>query len=226
MSPGIRGVLVTQREFLPLSIAHSLLLAPRSSPGPVNCFNSAEEYIKFWKGTLVNPRIDIKYGFSDPSDLNYFNSQVDVMDARWKAFGEICLKHENAQYLPYLGTTATVRDLVAIAENFDGNGCDINYYGLSYGTTIGNYLINSELSIPSSPTPILTPSSQCFPTVLAGSSWMALRTPLLTLLSPPTSTGLGVSSPSTRLSRASLRDAPLPVPTDVLSQPIPPQDLA
>jgi hypothetical protein len=98
------------------------LLTPRSSPGLINCFNSLEEYANFWNGTLVYPPIDIKYGFSDPSDLEYFNSQVDVMDARWKAFGEVCLKHETGQYLPYVGTTATVRDLVAIAEYFRWQG--------------------------------------------------------------------------------------------------------
>ena len=114
----------------------------------INCFDSADEFAELWNGTLVYPQIDIKNGFVDPVDVKYFNSQVSVMDARWKAFGEVCLKHKTGQYLPYVGTTATVRDLVAIAEHFDGKGCDINYYGLSYGTTIGNYLINSKLSIP------------------------------------------------------------------------------
>ena len=95
---------------------------------------------------MVYPKIDIKTGFVDPVDVKYFNSQVSVMDDRWKAFGKVCLKHRTGQYLPYVGTAATARDLVAIAEYFDGKGCDINYYGLSYGTTIGNYLINSELS--------------------------------------------------------------------------------
>lgn len=120
------------------------MLIPRFSPGLINCFNSFDEYAQFWNGTLVYPQIDIKTGFSDPADLAYFNSQVPVMDAKWKAFGELCMKFETGQYLPYVGTTATVRDLVAIAEYFDGQGCDINYYGLSYGTTIGNYLINSK----------------------------------------------------------------------------------
>jgi hypothetical protein len=150
-SPGIQGALVTPREFSPLFIADTpspALLTPRFSPGLINCFDSGEEFAKFWNGTLVYPQIDIKTGFSDPDDLKYFNSQVSVMDARWKAFGDVCSKHETGQFLPYVGTTATVRDLVAIAEYFDGKGCDINYYGLSYGTTIGNYLINSELSIP------------------------------------------------------------------------------
>jgi hypothetical protein len=147
-SPGIRGALVSQREFLPLFVAHPPLLIPRSSPGLINCFTSAQEYVDFWTGTLVQPPIDIKNGFSDPSDLEYFNSQVTVMETKWKAFGDVCLKQQSGQFLPYVGTTATVRDLVAIAEYFDGKDCDINYYGMSYGTTIGNYLINSEPSIP------------------------------------------------------------------------------
>ena len=137
-------MLVSQREFYPSSSPAPPLLIPRFSPGLINCFNSFDEYAQFWNGTLVYPQIDIKTGFSDPADLAYFNSQVPVMDAKWKAFGELCMKFETGQYLPYVGTTATVRDLVAIAEYFDGQGCDINYYGLSYGTTIGNYLINSK----------------------------------------------------------------------------------
>lgn len=143
----------------------------------INCFNSSDEYDKFWNGSLVNPRIDIKTGFSDSTDLQYFNSQVNAMDARWQAFGEVCLKAETGQYLPYVGTAATVRDLVAIAEYFDGKGCDINYYGLSYGTTIGNYLINSRLSTLRLPTKILTLFLQCSPTALEGSSWTVWRTP-------------------------------------------------
>ena len=125
---------------------HPSLLTHLSSPGLINCFDSLDEYNRFWNGTLVYPRIDIKYGFSDPSDLEYFNSQVDIMEERWTAFGEVCLKHESGQFLPYVGTTATVRDLVAIAEYFNGEGCDINYYGFSYGTVIGIYLVNSESS--------------------------------------------------------------------------------
>jgi len=106
---------------------------------------------------LIYPQVDIKYGFSDLSDLEHFNSQVDVMDERLKALGEVCLKHKDGKFLPYAGTAATVRDFIAIAEYFDGKGCDINYYGLSYGHTIGNYLINSELTAPRPPTLILSP---------------------------------------------------------------------
>ena len=156
-----RGVGNTTWVAAPLHRPHPFLLTSRSSPGLINCFHSLDEYNSFWNGTLVNPQIDIKYGFSDPSDLEYFNSQVDIMEERWLAFGEVCLKHKSGQFLPYVGTTATVRDLVAIAEYLDGKGCDINYYASGYGTTIGIYLVNSE----SIPFPISHPDSQSIPPV-------------------------------------------------------------
>ena len=209
-------------SFNPLP-AHPLLLIPRFSPGLVNCFNSLEESNGFWNGTVVYPPIDIKYGFSDPSDLEYFNSQVDVMEERWQAFGEVCLKHENAQFLPYVGTTATVRDLVAIAEYFDGKGCDINYYGLSYGTTIGNYLINSELTASLYLIQSLSSSLQCSQTGSGRLSWTAWRIPSLTLLNHLTSTGPVASSPPARLSWTSLRGALSRARTDALSPQIRPQ---
>ena len=151
-----RGVGYTTWAFTPLCC---LLLTPRFSPSTINCFDSMDQYLEFWNGTVVNPQVDIKYGFTDPIDLQYFNSQVSVMDERWKALAQICLKHETGQYLPYVGTTAAVRDLVAIAEFFDGKGCDINYWGFSYGTVIGIYLVNSTSPIPRLPTQILTMSS-------------------------------------------------------------------
>lgn len=99
-----------QRKLWPILAPALPYLTCLFSPGLINCFGSIDEYNKFWNGTLVYPEIDIKSGFSDPSDLEYFNSQVNVMDERWKALGELCLKHETGQYLPYVGTTATVRD--------------------------------------------------------------------------------------------------------------------
>jgi hypothetical protein len=81
------------------------------------------------------------------------------MEQRWQAFKQVCLKGPSGEFLPYVGTTATARDLVAIAEYFDGKGCDVNYYGLSYGTTIGNYLINSRFSILQSTCGVLIPNS-------------------------------------------------------------------
>lgn len=147
LSHGTQGVLVIQREFHPSSLRTSPILTPRFRPGLINCFNSLEEWATFWNGTVVQPQIDIKYGFNDTVDYQYFESQVSVMEERLQAFKQVCLKGPSSQFLPYVGTTATVRDLVAIAEYFDGAGCDINYYGFSYGTTIGNYLINSKLPV-------------------------------------------------------------------------------
>lgn len=221
---GSKGCWPHNVSFCPYLFSALIYLTGSFSPGLINCFNSLDEYNKFWNGTLVYPEIDIKYGFSEPSDLAYFNSQVSVMDERWKALGEICLKHETGQYLPYVGTTATVRDLVAIAEYFDGKGCDINYYGMSYGTIIGNYLINSESPVPQFPTQILNPFPQCSPIVSAGSSWMAWGIHSLTPPDLPTSPGAILLSLSTRPFRVSPRDAPSLAPADAASPPILPQD--
>ena len=47
-------------------------------------------------------------------------------------------------YLKYMGTPATVRDLVALADYLQGPGTPINFMGISHGSLIGSYLINSE----------------------------------------------------------------------------------
>ena len=215
---GSEGCRLHDVSFTPLHCFTNPSLTPPSRPGQINCFSSAEEFVDFWNGTVVFPQIDIKYGFTDPVDLQYFESQVPVMEQKLQAFKQVCLKGPSAEFLPYVGTTATVRDLVAIAEYFDGEGCDVNYYGFSYGTLIGNYLVNSKSSTPQ-PIPN-SHSFQCSPIVLAGSSWTACWIPSLTPISPPTWPGPILWSLRTRLSRALLRDAPFLALTDVLSPPI------
>lgn len=165
-------MLASQRGFHPSLIRTPPVLIPRSRPGLINCFNSLEEWGTFWNGTVVIPLLDIKYGFNDTMDYQYFESQVPVMEQRLQAFKQVCLKGPSAQFLQYVGTTATVRDLVAIAEYFDGPGCDVNYYGISYGTTIGNYLVNCQSSVPSPPPNLYSHILQCSPIVSGGSFWM------------------------------------------------------
>lgn len=45
--------------------------------------------------------------------------------------------------LRYMGTAATVRDLVAMADTFDGAGSPINFWGMHHGSLIGSYLVKS-----------------------------------------------------------------------------------
>ncbi len=49
----------------------------------------------------------------------------------------------NGDHLRFVGTAAVVRDIVGMADLFDGPGALINYLGFDYGTVIGSYLVNS-----------------------------------------------------------------------------------
>ncbi len=74
-----------------------------------------------------------------------FQAQASILDAQYKAFGEKCLQGPNATTLQYIGTAATVRDMVGLADVIQGPNTPIFYWGLSYGTLVGAWFANSEL---------------------------------------------------------------------------------
>ena len=65
------------------------------------------------------------------------------MQKKYEQVGQDCLR-KNDQYLKYVGTAAAVRDIVSMADAIDGPNATINYLGISYGTLIGTWLVNSE----------------------------------------------------------------------------------
>ena len=67
------------------------------------------------------------------------------MQQKYKEVGRKCLNGPSGKYLKYVGAAATVRDLVALADALDGPGEPVNYVGLSYGTLLGSWLVNSAL---------------------------------------------------------------------------------
>jgi len=71
--------------------------------------------------------------FSDPAVVQAFLDTEAAWDYWFNAIGEACYK-KIGDNLKYVGTAATVRDMVAMAEYFDGPGKPINMYGMSYGT--------------------------------------------------------------------------------------------
>ena len=72
-----------------------------------------------------------------------------------------CLRKQNGTILSYLGTVVTVRDLVAMADAFDGPGSAVNFWGTDSGTLIGEYLLQStfvifsRISTSNLPTPVI-----------------------------------------------------------------------
>ena len=85
-------------------------------------------------------------GKFDQQDLTELYSQTDVTEQKFKDFTAGCQNGPSGPYLPYLGTSSTVRDLVSLGDAILGPGQPIDYWGVSYGTVIGFNFVNSKCS--------------------------------------------------------------------------------
>ena len=65
------------------------------------------------------------------------------MQEKYEQVGQKCLHSSSGKFLKYLGTAAAVRDMVAMHDVLEGPDKPIVYWGLSYGTMVGIYLVNS-----------------------------------------------------------------------------------
>ena len=65
------------------------------------------------------------------------------MQEKYDQVGQKCLK-KYGQTLKYIGTAAAARDIISMADAIDGPNAPVNYLGISYGTLIGAWLVNSE----------------------------------------------------------------------------------
>ncbi|KAI5894742.1 alpha/beta-hydrolase [Schizophyllum commune H4-8] len=113
-----------------------------STPGVISCFKTKEEYAAVYNGSLITDfSVDPTNALLHPKDVKAFYDRMDETDKRFKQYGDLCT--ENAgDVLKYVGTVATVRDMVAIADYLEPDSKEINYYGASYGTIIGATFVN------------------------------------------------------------------------------------
>ncbi|CAE6402210.1 unnamed protein product [Rhizoctonia solani] len=106
----------------------------------VRCFDSGTAERAFWNGSLRGTTPEIRDDFTDPVVRKEFYSHIDEVDSMLIKLGKQC-NTQTKGMLKYVGTTATVRDMVALHDHLEGNK-PINYWGFSYGTIIGNYFVN------------------------------------------------------------------------------------
>ena len=102
----------------------------------------------FWKNTVVryiNETISGKFNQQDHDELY---SQVAPTEKKFKDFGANCQSGPVGQYLRYIGTSSTVRDLASLGDAIVGAGQPIDFWGFGYGTVIGFNFLNSELLQP------------------------------------------------------------------------------
>ena len=90
--------------------------------------------------------IEAKGNFTNQNETSpnvvAFLAQEPETDRIYYALGQKCWE-TNGDHLRYVGTAAVVRDIVGMANLFDGPKTPINYWGFDYGTVIGSYLVNS-----------------------------------------------------------------------------------
>ncbi|OJT07419.1 hypothetical protein TRAPUB_1739 [Trametes pubescens] len=110
-------------------------------PGDVFCFDSVDDYNTFWNGTVELNGIEMTGNFTDQADIDRLMSQAPLTQTKYEELGQRCMNHSDGSILQYIGTAATVRDMVAMAHALDGPGGLINYWGQSYGTLLGAWFI-------------------------------------------------------------------------------------
>lgn len=114
-----------------------------TSPGSVTCFGSFEEEVAFWQGTpLAGINATIATNFTDKEEVKKFYATLNHTEKKMSMYTKRCKWGPGGPYLQYIGTSSTVRDLVALGDKIVGPGEPINYWGFSYGTVLGFHFIN------------------------------------------------------------------------------------
>ena len=134
-----------------------------TSPGAVTCFDSQAEEDTFFQNTIVNSINYTIAGRFDEQDQDELFSRTEDSSNTLLDFGERCKQGPVGEYLQFVGTSSTIRDLVSLGDRLVGKDKPIDYWGFSYGTVIGINFVNSESRIEFSYVLLLTICPQCFP---------------------------------------------------------------
>ncbi|KAJ7458948.1 hypothetical protein FB451DRAFT_1563798 [Mycena latifolia] len=109
----------------------------------VKCFDSPTDYSFFTANTVLQQGFTVRSSsnLSDPVLGEQLVEQSRQFLALKKGQAELCA-HSMGDELRYMGTATVVRDIDFMARIFDGEDGKINYWGGSYGSILGAYLVN------------------------------------------------------------------------------------
>ncbi|KAI0655670.1 hypothetical protein C8Q70DRAFT_408563 [Cubamyces menziesii] len=112
-----------------------------TSSGQVDCFDTVEEKQAFY--LRASEELGTEPAWDD--QMHFIREQTHEDAKNWLRIQsmvvEECIRKQNTTTLSYMGTAATVRDLVALADFFDGPNSAINFWGLESGALVGQYLL-------------------------------------------------------------------------------------
>ncbi|KAJ7485407.1 Alpha/Beta hydrolase protein [Mycena latifolia] len=109
----------------------------------VKCLDSSTDYAFFTANTVLQQGFTVRSSsnLSDPLLEEQLVEQSRQFLALKKAQAEVCA-HSMGDELRYMGTATVVRDMDFMSKIFDGEDGKINYWGGSYGSILGAYLVN------------------------------------------------------------------------------------
>ncbi|OCH84673.1 hypothetical protein OBBRIDRAFT_763985 [Obba rivulosa] len=105
------------------------------------CFPSQADYLAFKSHTVLERGYDVGPNLTVPGNREHLIALQREADALLKTQFEIC-GETMGEELRYMGTSTVVRDMDFITAVLEGDDALINYWGGSYGSILGQYLVN------------------------------------------------------------------------------------
>lgn len=120
-------------------VNHTQLFRPK-----VDCLGGRENTLLFTRNTVMDRSFDLGSNLTEPQLRENLLRQQRELDALYRSAFELCGKVMGDQ-LSYMGTTTVARDFDFITTVLEGPDSLINYYGGSYGSVLGQYLVNMQV---------------------------------------------------------------------------------
>lgn len=106
----------------------------------VSCFPSTRAYEEFKAATVLERGFDIPHDPHSEEGYNHLLDQHRQLMALQEA--EFAQCNRTMDDLQYMGTSTVVRDIDRMSTILYGPEAPINFFGASYGTILGAYLVN------------------------------------------------------------------------------------